>query len=368
MHAARRASQAGRYAAAALAFGSLVLAGCASNQASAPSSGASGNTASHAGGILKGEPDVNHDGKVIIGILSPGDIHDHGYYESFVDAADAYAKQQGWTVIQRGSVQATDALNAARALCQQHVDMVALGASELADAIPASQEPVCANTAWYVPSSGNIKQTPRIFLSSDDPNQDMLAAGYATGLLMKSRHSTKAGFITGPAADFSVAAATAFRAGIREVIPHGTVITTYDGDLNDSAKGIAAAQAQISQGVSVIYPYLGGSTDAVTALANAHNVAALTPGTDRCSSTSPKFAISVIFSPGDYFLAALQEFKAGKLPMGVSKVWAMGKDPYPTVKFCHSTGNEAAQTQAFMARIGSGQINPTAEVKRLSGR
>ena len=62
-------------------------------------------------------------------MLSPGDIHDHGYYESFVDAANGYAKAQGWTVITRGSVPDTEALAAARALCQQHVDMVSLGAS-----------------------------------------------------------------------------------------------------------------------------------------------------------------------------------------------------------------------------------------------
>src|SRR5215469_3649148 len=192
MNAARRASRAGRYMAAALALGSLALAGCASNQTSDPPA----SPASAHGGILPGEPDVNHDGKVIIGILSPGDLNDHGYYESFVQAADAYAKQQGWTVIQRGNVPDSDALNAALALCQQHVDMVALGASELADAIPASQEQVCANTAWYVPSSNNIAQTNRIFISADNPDQDLLVAGYSAGLLMQAKHLTKAGFVT----------------------------------------------------------------------------------------------------------------------------------------------------------------------------
>jgi basic membrane protein A len=365
MKAARRASRAGRHAVAALALGGLVLAGCASNKATASSSAV--GTTSSSGSIMSGEPDVNHDGKVVIGVLSPGDIHDHGYYESFVDAADAYAKQQGWTVIQRGNVPDTDALAAARALCEQHVDMVALAAGELSDAIPASQDPACAHTVWYVPSSGDIKQTSKIFLSIDNPDQDMLAAGYAAGLLMKARHSTKAGFVTGPNADFAIVAAQAFRAGIREVVPSATLLVTYDGDFNDSGKGIEAAQAQISQGVSVLYPYLGGSMDAVTELANKYNVDALTSGTELCGSTSPKFAISVLYSPGDYFLAALNLFKAGKLPMGVSKVWQMGKDPYPTAQFCDPAGTDAAQLKAFIAKIGDGKINPAAEVKRLNG-
>jgi basic membrane protein A len=349
-----------------VAIAALVLSGCASNSASAPSAAADSSSAGAAGGtVLKGQPDVNGDGKVVIGVLSPGDINDHGYYESFVDDAASFADQQGWTLIKRGNVAPTDALNAARALCQQHVDMVALGASELSDAVPASEEAVCANTAWYVPSSNNIKQTPKIFLSSDDPNQDMLAAGYAAGLLMKAKNATKAGFIAGPAADYSTLAASAFLAGIREVVPEATVVKTFDGDANDSAKGKEAAQAQISQGVSVLYPYLGGSTDAVTELANASNVDALTPGTDRCASTSPKFAISVMFSPGDYFLSALQQFKAGTLAMGVSKVWTMGKDPFPTVKICSPAGDQAAQLQAFIAKIGSGEIVAATEVAKL---
>jgi basic membrane protein A len=368
MKAVRRLSRVTRYAIAALALGSIALAGCASNEATASSSANSaGGTASGSGSLTSSEPDVNHDGKVVIGVLSPGDIHDHGYYESFVDAANAYAKQQGWTVIERGNVPDSDALTAARALCEQHVDMIALAAGELSDAIPASQEPACAHTVWYVPSSGDIKQTSKIFLSIDDPDQDMLAAGYAAGLLMKDRHSTKAGFVTGPSDDFAIVAAQAFRAGIRMVIPNATLLVDYDGDFNDSAAGKEAAQAQISQGAGVIYPYLGGAMDAVTQLENQNNVDALSSGTELCGSTSPKFAISVLYSPGDYFLAALKLFKAGKLQMGVSKTWHMGVDPYPTAQICDPTGDQAAELKSFIAKIGDGQINPAAEVKKLGG-
>lgn len=374
----------------ATAATSLLLAACSSNGAtvsnSTPAAGGGGNTGAGttttttpadtgvptvsskkgAGTILPGEPDTNGDGKVVIGVLSPGDIHDHGYYESFVDAANAYAHKQGWTVIERGSVADTDALNAARALCQQHVDMVALGAGELADAIPASTEPVCAKTAWYVPSAENIKQTPQIMLSSDDPTQDLLAAGYAAGILMKAKGETKAGFVTGPKADFAVAGAKAFLAGIRELVPNATTVDTYTGDFNDSAKAKEATQAQISQGVKLIYPYLGGATDASATLANQNNVATMTPGTDRCASTSPKFDISVIFDPGDYFLAALQLFKAGKLPMGIAKVWQMGVDPFPTVILCHGTAAQKKQLADFIHKIGNKTINAEAEVKRLT--
>ncbi|WP_324788976.1 BMP family ABC transporter substrate-binding protein [Streptomyces sp. H51] len=342
--------------------GALALAGCASNDATAAKTDTS---ASDSGGKGLEQPDLNGDGKVVIGVLSPGDINDHGYYQSFVDGADAFAEEKGWKVIKRGSVPVNDALNAARALCQQKVDMVALGASELKTAIPASEEPVCAKTAWYVPSSANIDQTPKVMLSTDDPNQSMLVAGYAAGLKMKAAGDTKAGFITGVKADFSVAAAKAFLAGIREVVPKAQLTTTYTGDFNDSAKAKEATQAQISQGAKVVYPYLGGATDASAQLANANKVLTLTPGTDRCASTSPKFDISAIYSPGDYFQAALREFARNNLKMGSTRMWQLGVDPYPTVKICDPEGDEAQKLADFIKKIGSKEIDPAAEVKRL---
>ncbi|MCM2391912.1 BMP family ABC transporter substrate-binding protein, partial [Streptomyces albipurpureus] len=257
-----------RGAAAGLALAGVVaLSGCASNEETAPKTTPAAGGGSGASSLK--QPDVNGDGKVVIGVLSPGDINDRGYYQSFVDSADAFAKEKGWTVIKRGSVPPSDALTAARALCQQRVDMVALGASELKAAIPASEEPVCGKTAWYVPMQANIDQTPKILLSSDDPNQSMLVAGFAAGLKMKAAGHTKAGFITGIKADYSVAASTAFLAGIRQIVPKATLTSTYTGDFNDSAKAKEATQAQISQGVKVIYPYLGGATDASAKLANA---------------------------------------------------------------------------------------------------
>lgn len=345
----------------------VALAACASNDATAPTAttAADASATADAGTVPAGEPDVNGDGKVVIGVLSPGDINDHGYYQSFVDSAEAFATSKGWTLIKRGSVPTADALNAARALCQQKVDLVALGAGELKDAIPASEEAVCAKTAWYVPSADNIDQTPKIMLSSDEPRQSMLAAGYAAGLLMQARGDTKAGFVTGPEADFSVLAAKAFKAGIREIVPEATVVTTYTGDFNDSAKAKEAVQAQMSQGVKVVYPYLGGATDAATELANTGSLITLTPGTDRCASTAPTFDVSVLFSPGDYFNAALQQFAEGKLAMGIERIWQLGVDPFPTVKLCKGTPEQTQKLDAFMADIGSKKVDVVAEVDRL---
>ena len=68
-------------------------------------------------------------------------------------------------------------------------------------------------------------------------------------------------------------------AGIREVVPKATMTSTYTGDFNDSAKAKEATQAQISQCIKVIYPYLGGATDAAAQLANEGGAPASASGT-----------------------------------------------------------------------------------------
>jgi len=310
------------------------------------------------GYLAPNEPDVNKDGKVVIGVISPGDTHDHGYYESFVDEADSFAKQNGWQVITVDKVPDAQAAQAARNMCQQHPDMVAIAASELKDAIPVAAEQVCKGTVWYVAGGQGVNQTPYFVQTNDLESQDGYASGYAAGLLMKDANATKAGFITGPQVSFTTGFEKAWETGIKAVVPNATVVSTYTGDFNDSAKAVEAYQAQKSQGIGIVYPYLGGSTFAVAAAANKDNVPVLTPGTDNCSTPSPKFAISVIFSPGDYFAAALQPFKDGKLRVGTALTFHMGVDPVPTVKICQPQGNDAATLADVIHKIGTGAIRP----------
>ena len=313
------------------------------------------------GGTLPaGEPDLNHDGKVVIGVLSPGDIHDHGYYESFVDSANTYAAQQGWKVIEVANVPAANAQQEADDLCRQHVDMVALGAGELADALPAANDAVCKGVFFYINGASTVKQAPYFTQSLDSENESGVASGIAAGILMKQAGLTKAGFLTGIQASFNTDFYIPWAAGLKSIVPSATTIISYTGDQNDSAKAVEAFRAMQSQGIQLVYPYLGGSTDAVTALANKANIPALTPGTNQCASTNPKFAISVNFSPGEYFLGALQAFKAGTLRLGVTRNWRMGIDPFPTVSFCSPTGTEAQQLATAITNIGNGTINANA--------
>jgi basic membrane protein A len=360
----------------------LVLAACGSSNNTSNSTASGGGADACATGTGSGpwgwpgdstngyqpkhEPDVNCDGKVVVGILSPGDTNDHGYYESFVDTAKTFAAANGWTVTIVDKINPADVVNQARNLCRQKVDMVAVAASELKDAIPVAQEQVCKNTVWYVAGGQGVTQTPYFVQSQDDATESGYSSGVAAGELMKAAGSKKAGFVTGPQLDFAVTFAKAFKAGIVSIVPDAQLLVTYTGDFNDSAKGVEAAKAQIAQGIGIIYPYLGGSTFAVAAEAQKTNIPVLTPGTDNCTVPSPKFAISVIFSPGDYFAAALGPFKVGTLKVGIARIWHMGKDPVPHTKICSPTGDQQTQVDNVEKQIGSGAIKPADLAKNVN--
>ncbi|MEV7010796.1 BMP family ABC transporter substrate-binding protein [Streptosporangium sp. NPDC051022] len=318
--------------------------------------------ASAGGGTAGRQPDVNGDGKVVVGVMSPGDTKDKGYYQSFVDEAKTFAEAHDWTVVILDKINPSDSITQAKNLCRQSVDLIAIGASELKDALSAAPEPVCKGVDWYINGGVGVEQTEHFAQSQQVIKEILFSGGVAAGLLLKESGSTKAGYISGPEVDFSKQAAAGFRAGLRAVVPEATLVETYTGDFNDSGKAREAAQAQLSLGVKVIYPYLGGATDVVASLARDKQVYTLTPGTDRCADDAG-FDISMVFSPGAYFAAALGEFQKGTLTMGKARMWRIGVDDVPTVVMCGEHTRLQPQVDQFMADIAAGKF----DIEALAG-
>ncbi len=312
------------------------------------------------------QPDVNGDGKVVIGVMSPGDTNDKGYYQGFVDQARSFADERGWTTIVIDRINPANGVTQAVNLCRQHADLIAIGASELKDSLAATTDPACAGVNWYISTTTPVDQTPYFTQSNDYPDEQAVAAGYAAGLLLKEKGGTAAGYISGPELPFSTIAAKGFLAGLRQVVPDATLAETFTGDFDDSAKAKEAAQAQIANGVQVIWPYLGGATDAVAKLANENGVATLTPGGNRCGDPSVHYDISVIYSPGDYFAAALAEFEKNQLEMGGTRSWRIGVDPVPTVIMCDPNTAMQPQVDQVMADIASGKIDVASAIAAVS--
>src|SRR6188768_2062309 len=103
------------WAAPLLAF-ALIAAACGDDDdsTSTGSEGSNGGDSSEscvgeAGCIPPNQPDVNGDGTVKIGVLSPGDTNDNGYYESFVVTARQFAEDEDWDLTILDKVNPSDA-------------------------------------------------------------------------------------------------------------------------------------------------------------------------------------------------------------------------------------------------------------------
>lgn len=336
---------------AALAVAAIALAGCS---VQSDDGGSESESDQAAPTRSNPQPDLNDDGKVIIGIMSPGDTKDKGYYQGFVDGALDVADSLGWQTIIIDKINPADAIEQAKNLCRQHADLIGIGAGELKDAMTAHDVPECADTDWYITTSDPIEQEEFFAQSKNILQEHMFTAGYAAGELMKADGATQAGFIGGTKVDFTEQAATAFLKGIQEVLPDADLATTYTGNFDDSAKAREAAEAQIARGAKVIYPYLGGASDAVANLANEKGVYTISPGSDRCSDDSVHYDISSIFSPGAFFAAALNQFKDDALEMGSMREWRLGHDEVPTVKACGDHADLQSTIDEVMTGVAAG--------------
>ena len=75
--------------------------------------------------------------------------------------------------------------------------------------------------------------------------------------------------------------------------------------------------------------------------------------------------MSSIFSPGEYFAGALNDFKAGTIKLGTTRIFKIGVDPVPTVKVCPSVdGSEEIQKQvdSLIDNIAAGKVDINAEI------
>ncbi len=317
------------------------------------------------GTLVPGQPDINGDGEVIIGIASPGDTNDGGFYQSFVDGARSFAAEAGWTVIVSDFINPADAESAIADLARQNVDFLAVGATELQDgldAIACSDE--FEHIAMYL--NGTLtSEHPCYGQSSDNYFEIHWVLGVAAAQLLERTGGTKAGFIGGPELAFVVVANKSMEAGLKSVNPDYELVVTYTGSFNDAALGIEAARAMLDQDIAVIHTFLGGAMFPTGGFVAENGGAAISASANTCFPGSP-FAGASLFPPGDYLVANLRDFAAGTYREGTIRRFYVGIDPEPGAILCNPTDEEQATLDDVIARIGSRELVPE-ELIDLSG-
>lgn len=317
------------------------------------------------GTLVAGQPDINGDGEVRIGIASPGDTNDGGFYQSFVDGARAVADELGWTVIVSDFINPVDAETALADLARQNLDFLAVGATELQDGIDAiSCEEEFEHIAFYL--NGTLTDAhPCYGQSSDDYFEIHWLLGVAVAQLLERSGATTAGFIGGPELAFVVVAAKSMEAGMKSIDPDFELVVTYTGDFNDAALGIEAARAMIDQDIGVIHTFLGGAMFPTGGFIAESGGAAISASANTCFPGSP-FAGASLFPPGAYLAANLRDFNDGAFREGVIRPFKVGIDPEVGAVLCDPTPEEQATIDEVVARMGSGELI-AAELVDLGG-
>jgi basic membrane protein A and related proteins len=139
--------------------------------------------------------DTNGDGEVLFGVAAAGPRDDGASYQALVDKTIAISEEIGYgEPIVVDNIQTEDAATELTNIAEQGVDVILVGASEIADPLPdlIAQYP---DIFWYCNCGAGYPGDPGLAQSQDDSSEISYSAGYATGLLLQESGGDSVAFI-----------------------------------------------------------------------------------------------------------------------------------------------------------------------------
>ncbi len=308
--------------------------------------------------------DANGDGEVRIGIAAAGPRDDGAYYQAVVDAAEAFSEENGFgDVIVVDNIQAADAATELENLAQQPVDILIVGASEIAEPMPDLAERY-SDIFWYCNCGAGFPESEFYLQSQDNGAGIAYTAGVATGILLRDTGGDSVAFLGCCDLGFEIQHYLAYELGLAAVdesftftyVPTGDFPFDFDNIQNASA----AYEAAAAQGASAIYPYLGGAHEPVVQLANAGGQIVLSAGaSDVCTREGDlSWDIAVRFDGGDYVREIFPQILAGSALEGDIIVYSPGEDPdVAGAVICGATPEQQAEMDEAYALVASGELD-----------
>ncbi len=302
--------------------------------------------------------DTNGDGKVVFGVATPGPRNDGAYYQALVDGVTKFSTDNGYEEpIVVDNIKPEEAATQLDSLARQDVDVITVGAGEIADPLPDLTEKY-GDIIWYCNCGGGFEPLPNLIQSGDDGSEIAYSAGVATGLLMQAKGVTKAAMIGNNSFNFEKESFGSFRLGLDDVDKSFEWTYVASGSFNDVAAATEAFNNLKDQGVGAIYPYLGGAHEAVVKLSNENDIITMSAGSaNACERTDIHYDIAVKFDSGLYLGTILKEISEGKLQRGETRTFHVGVDPEVGAVICDPTPEQTAAMEAAYAKIASGELN-----------
>ena len=306
--------------------------------------------------------DTNGDGTVVFGIAAAGPADDGAYYQAVVDAAQTLSEENGFgEPIVVDNIQAADAATAIADLAQQSVDVIIVGASEIAEPLPQliAEYP---DIYWYCNCGAGFPADPGLAQSTDDGAEISYTAGYATGLLLQERDGDATTIIGCCDLGFEKQAYLAFDLGLKAVDEAFTMTYVPTGDFpfdfDNTANATAALQTAIDEGTDAVYPYLGGAHRPVVQAANEAGIITMSAGSSTVCGPDEEldYDIMVKFDGGDYVRAVMAEIIDGTFKEGDIRQFKVGVDPEPGAVICDPTPEQQQAMDDVYAQIAGGEL------------
>ena len=360
---------------AAFAALALVATACGSDDNSSSSTNAPAESTAPTESVAPGEStapsdtgvdtsvqlDTNGDGKVVFGIAAAGPRDDGGYYQALVDKAITISADNGFEdPIVVDNITTEDAATELANLAEQNVDVILVGASEIADPLTdlIAQYP---DIFWYCNCGAGYPENPGLAQSQDDSSEISYTAGYATGLLIQAAGGESAAFIGCCDLNFEKEAYLAYELGLKAVDPTFTMTYIPTGnfpfDFDNTAGATEALNGAITNGADAVYPYLGGAHEPLVKIANEQGIITMSAGSSSaCARTDLDYQIQVRFDGGDYIDVIFNEIVAGTFKEGDVRVFRVGIDPEPGAQICDPTPEQQTAMDDVYAQIAAGDF------------
>lgn len=266
--------------------------------------------------------DSNGDGTVTIGVAAAGPRDDNGYYQSLVNFAEEFSAENDFAPpIISDNIGPAEAAQAMADLAQQGVDIMLVGASEIAEPLPDLTEQF-PDIFWYCNCGAGFQELPGLAQATDWGAAIHYTAGIAMGAILQEQGGNQAVFIGCCDLNFEQEAFNATVAGLEAVDETFTMSYVGSGDFqfdfDNAGNATAALTAAQANGATLAYAYLGGALDPVGQLATDDGIAVFAAGpADICSRDDGiEWTGSIVFDGGRYAAQALRLIVDGDLTEG----------------------------------------------------
>ena len=264
--------------------------------------------------------DVNGDDTVTIGVAAAGPRDDNGYYQSLVNFAEEFSAENGFAPpIVSDNIGPAEAAQAISDLAQQNIDILMVGASEIAEPLPDLTEQY-PDIFWYCNCGAGFQELPGLAQATDWGAAIHYTAGVAMGAILQEQGSTSSVFLGCCDINFEKEAYDATVYGLQSVDPSFTMEYVGTGDFpfdfDNAANATAALTNAQANGATLAYAYLGGALDPVGQLASDEGIAVFAAGpADVCDRDIP-WTGGIVFDGGLYAAQALRLIIDGELAEG----------------------------------------------------